>query len=64
MPNSFKRRFSVTLTRPDIDALNQLVTEGLYMDHQDGIRYALRRLFRFHGIEPLYNELIKEPEES
>jgi len=62
--NNNKRRFSVTLTEPYIDALDRLVTEGLYMDHQGGIRHALRCLFRFHGIEPLYNELIKEPEEN
>ena len=60
MPNNEKRRFSVTLTEPYIAALNRLVEEGLYMDHQGGIRHALRRLFRFHGIEPLYNELVKE----
>jgi len=62
MPN--KKRFSVTLTEPYIAALNRLVTEGLYMDHQGGIRHALRRLFRFHGIEPLYNELVEEAEGS
>ncbi len=59
-----KKRFSVTLTEPYIAALNRLVTEGLYMDHQGGIRHALRRLFRFHGIEPLYNELVEEAGES
>ncbi len=62
--NNNKRRFSVTLTQPYIDALDRLVTEGLYMDHQGGIRHALRQLFRFHGIEPLYNEVTKEAEES
>jgi len=62
--NSTKKRFSVTLTGPYIDALDRLVEEGLYMDHQGGIRHALRCLFRFHGIEPLYNELVKEAEES
>jgi len=59
-----KKRFSVTLTGPYIDALDSLVKEGIYMDHQGGIRHALRRLFRFHGIEPLYNELVKEAEEN
>jgi len=59
-----KKRFSVTLTDPYIAALDRLVEEGLYMDHQGGIRHALRRLFRFHGIEPLYNELVEEAGES
>jgi len=59
-----KKRFSVTLTGPYIDALDSLVKNGLYIDHQATIRDALRRLFRFHGIEPLYNELVKEAEEN
>ena len=46
-----KRRFSVTLTGPYIEALDRLVEEGLYIDHQDAIRDALRRLFRYHGME-------------
>ena len=64
MTNNAKRRFSVTLTAAYIGALDRLVEEGLYMDHQGGIRHALRRLFEYHGIEPLYNELVKEAEES
>ena len=59
-----KRRFSVTLTKPYIEALDRLVEEGLYMDHQSGIRHALRRLFRYHGMEPLYNELVEEADEE
>jgi len=59
-----KRRFSVTLTGPYIEALNRLVEEGFYLDHQDAIRDALRRLFRFHGMEPLYNEPAEEVEEN
>ena len=57
-----KKRFSVTLTEPYIERLDRLVDEGLYLDHQGGIRHALRRLFKFHGIEPLYNELVEEVE--
>lgn len=41
----------MTLTTPYIEALDSLVEEGLYMDHQDVIRHALRRLFQYHGIE-------------
>ena len=47
-----KRRFSVTLTGPYIEALDRLVEEGLYIDHQDAIRDALRRLFTHQGIKP------------
>ena len=50
--NSDKKRFSVTLTRSYIEALDRLVEEGLYIDHQDAIRHALRRLFQYHGMKP------------
>ena len=50
--NANKRRFSVTLTGPYIEALDSLVEEGLYIDHQDAIRDALRRLFVYQGIKP------------
>jgi len=49
-----KTRFGVTLTRPYLKALNCLVNKGIYMDHQDGIRDALRRLFQYHGIKPFF----------
>ncbi len=49
-----KKRFSVILTGPFLEALNRLVEDGIYKDHQSGIRDALRRLFRFHGIEPFF----------
>jgi Arc/MetJ-type ribon-helix-helix transcriptional regulator len=42
----------VTLTAAYIGALDRLVEEGLYIDHQDAIRDALRRLYEYHGIEP------------
>ncbi len=54
-----KKRYSVTLTTAYIKALNQLIEVGIYMDHQDAIRDALRRLFQYHGIEP-FSE--KKPE--
>ncbi|GAH34027.1 unnamed protein product, partial [marine sediment metagenome] len=41
----------LTLTKVYIEALDQLVEMGLYMEHQDAIRDSLRRLFQFHGIE-------------
>jgi len=54
-----KKRFSVTLTNAYVEALNQLVEKGLYLDHQDGIRGSLRRLFRHHGIEPFRSETVE-----
>lgn len=54
--NSDKRRFSVTLTTAYVKALDRLVDEGLYIDHQDAIRDALRRLFEYHGLEPFSKE--------
>jgi len=62
--NSTKRRFSVTLTEPYIERLDRLVhANAIYLDHQDAIRDALRRLFKYHGMEPLYNELVEEADE-
>ena len=49
-----KTRFSVILTGPFLEALDLLIEEGIYKDHQSGIRDALRRLFHFHGIEPFF----------
>ena len=53
-----KKRFSVTLTGTYIEALDRLVEEGLYIDHQATIRDALRQLFRFHKIKPFLPELV------
>jgi len=47
-----KRRFSVTLTGTYVKALDLLVEEGFYIDHQAAIRDALRRLFQHHRMEP------------
>ncbi len=46
-----KRRFTMTLTPVYVEALDQLVAEGLYLENQGAIRAALRLLFKFHGIE-------------
>jgi len=53
-----KKRFSVTLTTAYVKALDQLIEVGIYLDHQDAIRDALRQLFQYHGIEPFSQ---KEP---
>ena len=57
---SDKKRYSVTLTTAYVEALDDLVEKGLYMDQQDAIRGALRRLFRNHGIEPFRSEEVEK----
>ncbi len=57
-----KRRYSVTLTGIYVKALDQLVDEGIYLEHQVAIRAALRRLFRYHKIEPFYSDFVEEVE--
>jgi len=47
-----KKRISLTLTPVYLEALAQLVDEGIYLEHQVAIRDAMRLLFRHHGIEP------------
>lgn len=59
-----RTRVSLTLTKVYVDALDQLVDVGIYMEHQAAIRDALRRLFRHHGIEPFTDkEAELEPED-
>jgi len=47
-----KKRVSVTLTNSYLEALDQLVEEGIYLEHQVAIRDAMRLLFRHHNIAP------------
>ena len=58
-----KKRYSVTLTNAYIGALDGLIEVGIYMDHQDAIRDALRRLFQYHGIEPFSEKEAVAPSE-
>jgi len=60
MSKNVKKRLGLTLTGIYIDALDQLVEEGLYMEYQTAIRAALRFFFRHHGIEPFRSELVEE----
>jgi len=62
MPKKVKRRLSLTLTRVYVEALDRLVSEGIYLEHQVAIRAALRLLFRIHRLEPFYSELIEKVE--
>ncbi len=50
------KRFSLTLKRVYVEALEQLVEEGIYLEPQVAIRDALRILFRLHKIKPFYSE--------
>jgi len=56
-----KKRFSVTLTTAYVRALDQLVEVGIYLDHQDAIRDALRKLFQYHGMEPFSEKVADVP---
>ena len=47
-----KKRISVTLTEPYLEALGRLVREGVYVDRGEAVKDALRRLFRHYGMEP------------
>ncbi len=58
-----KRRLSLTLTKVYVEALDRLVDEGLYLEHQVAIREALRLLFRHHKIEPFYSTLAEKFQE-
>ncbi len=57
-----KKRISMTLTLVYVEALDQLVAEGIYLEHQAAIRDAMRLLFRYHGIEPFRYEILEEAE--
>lgn len=56
-----KKRLTVTLTGPFAERLSRLVDEGLYIDNQDAIRDALRRLFKAHGMEIKRDSVPREP---
>jgi len=47
-----KIRVSVTMTQPYIDALDNLVEEGLYLSRGEAILEALRHFLKRKGIEP------------
>ena len=55
-----RTRIGLTLTRVYLEALDHLVDEGIYMEHQAAIRDALRFLFRYHGIESFRSQLVEE----
>jgi len=55
--NKSKTRVSVTMTRPYLDALDQLVEEGIYLGRGEAILAALRVFLREQGIEPFCPEI-------
>jgi Arc/MetJ-type ribon-helix-helix transcriptional regulator len=55
-----KKRISMTLTEPYLDALDRLVEEGVYVDRGEAVKDALRHLFRHYGVEPF----AEPPEET
>lgn len=57
--NDARIRVYVTLTKGLVETIDRLVKRGLYMDQRAVIRDAIRHLFHYHGIEPLYDELVE-----
>jgi len=53
-----KRRYSVTLSNAYEKSLDSLIKKGLYIDHQDVIRAALRHLFQHHEEEAFSLKMI------
>jgi len=60
-PRKAKKRVSVTMTESYLEALDQLVQEGIYLNRGEVINDALRRLFRSYEIKQFVSPLNKEP---
>ncbi len=60
---SDRTRISLTLKRVYIEALDQLVEAGLYVNPQEIIKDALRRIFRHYEIKPFLKPL-EEPDDK
>lgn len=52
-----KTRVSVTLTRPYVQGLDDLVAKGYFIDPQDAIREFIRDGFEKHGIDPFKRDV-------
>ena len=46
-----KYRLSVTLTSQHMDALNELVNKGAYLDKGEAVRAGIRLVFKRHNLE-------------
>jgi Arc/MetJ-type ribon-helix-helix transcriptional regulator len=51
------------MTKPYIDALNRLVTEGIYLSKGEIVLEALRLYLRQQGIEPFARPLEEKGEQ-
>ena len=56
-----KKRLSVTLTEPYLEALDRLVEEGIYLSRGEVVLEALRIFLRQQGMEPFARPLEGEP---
>lgn len=56
----FKKRISITITEPYLEALDSLVEQGIYLSRGEVVMELLRRFFREQRIEPFHLET-KEP---
>lgn len=45
-----KKKVSVILTEPYLEAIEKLLSKGVYFNRTELFRDALRRLFRHHGV--------------
>lgn len=61
-----KTRVSVTLTKPYIDALDRLVTEGIYLRRGEVVLEGLRLILRRYRLDPfrLYERPLEEEGEE
>ena len=51
-----KPRLSTTVTMQYVEALNDLVDTGVYLNEGEAVREALRVLFRSHGLDIMWGE--------
>ncbi|GAH53941.1 unnamed protein product, partial [marine sediment metagenome] len=51
MPKTERERVSVTLTIQYVEALDDLVKRGIYLDRGAAIRASLRLIFATHNLE-------------
>ncbi|GAJ05623.1 unnamed protein product [marine sediment metagenome] len=49
-------RVTLTLTKPILDGIDQLVQKGLFMERQEVMRAAIRLFLGIQGIPPFYLE--------
>jgi len=47
-----KTRISITLTKPYLEALDNLVEAGIYVSRGEIVKDGLRRIFRSYGMKP------------